>query len=544
MRWTVRTESSGNPLTDLHANSFSAVAQLYDGQDARMRETYERRVQTVLPLFSQAQRAALVDALREHMLVIGASDASFRQLDRLLDERSVAVVTGQQAGLFTGPLYSLYKALSAIGLAKRLEQELNRPVVPVFWVASEDHDWAEVNHAYLLDELDNVRKVSLPLNPDVHQMVYHTDLTRSAVEHVLKEAHKLLPEGPYKAEMLSVIREAWTEGTSMSQWFARILSHLIQPHGLVVLDPCLPKLRELVRPVWQTALEQQQRVADSLENAYHEVQEKGFHPAVVRDERNTTLFYVTDGKRYVLERTDSGTLRARGLGVEKTISEWLSLAQESPTSFSSNVLLRPVVQDHLLPTVAYVGGPAEIAYHALSRGVFRAFGRTLPPLVLRDRLTLYPASVVRSMSKWNVTVDDVLRPVDLVNPLLTDLGVDQIDTLFAKLRNETTNRWKDWAREVEYLGPQITDMARAQAQREIAGLHRLEHKTRHLFRERHTVQVQQLQHIERWLWTDGNPQERRLCPLSFWANYGLDWLADLDFFGDYQSSCAVYHVDL
>lgn len=544
MRWTVRTESSGNPLTDLHANSFPAVAELYDGQDARLRETYERRVETVLPLFSRAQREALVNALRTHMQVIGMSEASFEQLNKLLDERSVAVVTGQQAGLFTGPLYSVYKAMSAIGLAKRLEAELHRPVVPVFWVASEDHDWAEVNHAYLLDGADNVRKITLPLNPDSHEMVYYTNLTRHAVEHVLKQAHDLLPDGPYKAEMLSVVRDSWSEGTSMSIWFARILAHLVKPHGLVMMDPCLPAVRDLVRPVWTKALEENEKMAESLTQVYSQVEDRGFEPAVVRDEQNSTLFHVVDGKRYVLERAEPGKLRVRGLGMEKTVAEWVALAEESPTSFSSNVLLRPVVQDHLLPTVAYVGGAAEIAYHSLSRGVFHAFGRTLPPLVLRDRLTLYPASVMRSMKRWNVSMAEVQRPVDLVNPLLTDLGADRIDHLFANLRTETTNRWRDWAREVADLGPQIADMARAQVQREIAGLHRLEHKTRHLFRERHTVQVQQLQHIERWLWTDGSPQERRLAPLSFWANYGFDWLTQLNIFGDYQSTCAVYHVEL
>lgn len=544
MRWTVRTESSGNPLTDLHANSFPAVAELYDGQDSRLRETYERRVETVLPLFSRAQREALVNALRAHMQVIGASDASLEQLNKLRDERSVAVVTGQQAGLFTGPLYSVYKAMSAIGLAKRLERELHRPVVPVFWVASEDHDWAEVNHAYLLDGADNVRKITLSANPDPHEMVYYTNLTQGAVEDVLRQAHQLLPDGPYKAEMLNLIRDSWSQGTSMSVWFARILAHLVKPHGLVMIDPCLPSVRDLVRSVWTKALEDNEGIAQSLTRAYRQVEEKGFKPAVVRDEQNTTLFHVVDGKRYVLERTEQGKLRVRGLGVERTVAEWVALAEESPTSFSSNVLLRPVVQDHLLPTVAYVGGPAEIAYHSLSRGVFNAFGRTLPPLVLRNRLTLYPASVVRSMKKWDVTMTDVERPVDLVNPLLTNLGADRIDSLFAKLRSETTDRWRDFTKEVVDLGPQIADMARAQAQREIAGLHRLEHKTRHLFRERHTVQVEQLQHIERWLWADGNPQERRLCPLSFWANYGFDWLTRLDIFGDYQSTCAVYHVEL
>ena len=544
MNWTVRSEPSGNPLTDLHESSFHTVAHLYDGQDPHFQETYARRAEEIVPKFSAAHRDQLVDTLSDHMRQLGANEASMRQLERLRDERAVAVVTGQQAGLFTGPMFSIYKAISTIELAARLERELQRPVVPVFWVASEDHDWAEVNHAYILDQHSDVKRLDLVVHAPLHQMVYNMQIEPTAVDKVVREAYELLPDGPYKEEVFEFIRSAWNPGTSMPVWFARILLKLLEPKGIVMVDPCLPKLRGLVGTVWTQALQTCDEVNRSLDEAYRQVEDAGFTPAVVRDEKNTTLFYVQNGKRYVLERTGTGTLRARGLGLEKPISDWIDIARKDPTQFSSNVLLRPVVQDHLLPTLAYVGGPAEVAYHALSRGVFHAFSRTLPPLLLRQRLTIYPAGVTRAMKKWGISLESVAKPVDLVSPVLAQLGAGEIESAFSVYRAQSMLRWTEWKRTFGHLGPQVAAMAEAQVSREEKGLKRLEHKTLQLFRQQHMAHVRQIQQIQSWLWTDGTAQERRLCPLPVWVRYGFDWLHEMEGLGDYQAVLPVFHVEL
>lgn len=549
MNWNLREELTGNPLTDLHQTEFIQVSDLYDGQNPAEAATYIARANTVVNDFSQAHRAALVDTLRDYMHSLGASDSSLAVLEQLRDQRSVAVVTGQQAGLFSGPLYSLYKAMSAVGLAKRLERTLQRPVVPVFWVASEDHDWGEVDHAYLLDASDEVRRVKLPYSPAPHQMVYHAQLPQSAVEAVLQAAKQELPDGPEKAGILQWMHDAYTPDTSLSTWFAKTLLKMVEGHGLVLLDPCLPGLRQLVLPVWHTALERHEEVSTALTEAYREVQTRGFNPEVVRDETNTTLFYVEDGKRYVLERVGNGLLgngllRARGLGREHTVEQWMHIAAQNPTSFSSNVLLRPVVQDTLLPTVAYVGGPSEIAYHAISRGVFHAHGRSLPPLFLRDRVLLYPASVQRNMAKWHVQPVQAMKPLQVTESALRTMGGADIEAEFLQLATAATTRWLDWGARFSHFGPQVEQMALAQTKREIAGLQRLEQKTSQLFAAGHSAEVKQLRHIERWLWTDGQPQERRLCPLNIWSKYGLEWLTNLGFWGDFEHPCGVFHVEV
>ncbi|GGI97074.1 hypothetical protein GCM10010885_03330 [Alicyclobacillus cellulosilyticus] len=544
MQWRVRTEPTGNALTDMHAASFASVAHLYDGQDPKRRETYARRAEEIAPWFSAAHRAALADAVSGYLRELGAGPAALAQAEKLRHPEAVAVVTGQQAGLFTGPLYSLYKALSAVGLAERLEQELGRPVVPVFWVASEDHDWAEVNHAYVIDSQDEVCRIRLRPDPPLHQMVYHTPLTEAMVDEVLCELRRRLPAGEEAIEAAEWLRAAWRPGESLAPWFARVLLHLTGDRGLVVLDPCLPPLRRLIGSVWvQTLLRCDDVIAD-VDEAYAEVARAGFQPNVVRDVSHSMLFYVHHGQRFALERVRSGVLRARGLGMEQSVDAWAKLAEADPTAFSANVLLRPVVQDHLIPTLAYVGGPAEIAYHTLARGVFHAHGRRLPPLLHRQRMVLLPPTVVRNARKLGLRLDRLLEPRDLVAPALADLGLRDVTEALARMRRETEARWQRFGEAFAHLGPQMRDMAAHQMRSELYLVNRMESRSARLIQQRHDAYLRQYRHIERWLWTDGQPQERRLCPVAVWARYGLRSLTGLPAWGDYDLPCPVYEVEL
>ncbi|WDL97453.1 bacillithiol biosynthesis cysteine-adding enzyme BshC [Alicyclobacillus sp. ALC3] len=542
MNLSVRTEPTGNRLADLHATAFAEVAHLYDNQNPTLLDTYRNRAAETAPRFTAEHREQLVDVLRAYMSELHASEQSFSQLERLRDSEAVAVVTGQQAGLFTGPVLTVYKALSAVGLARRLEKELGRPVVPVFWIASEDHDWAEVNHAYLLDQHDDVRRIVWPTPPEAHTMVYHHPLNQDDVDFIIRDAFLQLPDGPAKADVLRMFRDCWENGDSLSTWFGRVMAVLFRDQGLVILDPCLPGLRELVRPVWQTALGNVAAVQAGLEDAYREVERLGLEPTVIRDRENSTVFHVINGQRYVLESNGPGTLRVRGLGISKTVAQWQELANIDPTRFSSNVLLRPVVQDALLPTLAYVGGPAEISYHALSRAVFHAHGRKLPPLLLRQRVICYPASVVRNLAKWQIPRSELEKPGDLVAPRLGAMGFTAIEAEFEQLTAATQLRWDEFADRIGSLGPQVFSMARAQADREKSGIDKLKKKTQRLFEQRHKAAIAQLRNIERWLWTDGHLQERRLCLLNFLSVQGLTWIDQLPAWGDYDLPAPVYHI--
>lgn len=535
MKCTIQQRPTGNPLTDAQLFSFSQVSHLYDGQDPKSTNTYEKRATDVVEWFDDSHRRVVVDALTKYGRRIDASPLQLASLERLRDPRSVAIVTGQQAGLLTGPFLSISKALSAVGLAAQLEHDLGRPVVPVFWVASEDHDFAEVDHAYILNQSHQVTRVSLLHEFDSHQMVYHQELDEVQVNQVLQTLHTSLPELPYKVDMLTSLKDAFHPGDTLSVWFARLMAQLLKDHPIVIADPCLTELRQLVGPVFAKTLERFDEIQSGLQTAYDEVAEQGYVHEVVRDETNSCVFQVINGRRYVVERVDNEfQIRSRGQVLDQ--SELSQSAIEHPIEFSSNVLLRPVVQDHLFPTLAYVGGPSEIAYHTLSRAVFHVHGRYLPPLVLRQRLRLTTPAIIRTMEQWGLSMDAVSQPVDLVRQYaLHDVAED-----LGQRIQEVSRTWSEslgqLARDYRTLGPQVDDIVGRQMTRHRDLLRRLERKFYSLAKRKNMDAVRQLERIEHWFWADGHEQERRICPVNVWAEFGETIFSQLPTWGNYRQT--------
>lgn len=526
LKCTVYEAPTGNPLADAHLFSFDRVHHLYDDQDPRDIATYRARAEAVLRSYAPATRTSLVQALRVFHGEIGASAAQNRALERLAEPGALAVVTGQQAGLFTGPIYSLAKALTAIGVARELERQLERPVVPVFWIASEDHDAEEVNHAHVVDRLGEVGRIQLPHRFEPHQMVYCEALEVRDVKSVLNQADERLAETSHKLEALHAIWSAWREGDSLATWFARIMAKVFAEHGLVFFDPCLPAVRRLAWPVFRQGLEAVRDVQRRLDDAYAEVERAGFVPEVVRDPRHSTVFAVMDGKRFVLEESAAGFV-ARGHGEAGALSEWLERGDLDPTGFSANVLLRPVVQDAVLPTLAYVGGPSEIAYYPLSRGVFHAHGRRLPPLILRQRMRLVPPSVARLMRKHHLSLDELRDPLDLVaSRMRADVSEPlrrEVDGWLESVRAKLASLQASYTE----LGPEVPAILERHVQVEERAWRDLERRVERAWKRRREGELRQLRQIERCLFPDGHPQERRLCPLNFWSEVGTQAFAEL-----------------
>lgn len=541
---TVRQELTGNRLTDRQVTEFASVSDLYDGQDPRQLQTYETRAEWLEGEFSQHHRERLARTLVRYAETLSAPEESRANAHRLADPRAVALVTGQQAGLFTGPLYSLAKALTVIGVAEQLEKELARPVVPVFWVASEDHDWAEVNHTFILDSELSVRRIRLAMRPELHRMVYHTPLTRDAVESALDEAYLRLPQAEYKTEMMATLRAQWSLEDTLSTWFARTMVQLLGSRGLVLLDPCLPELRTLVGPVFAETLKRNDDVRAELTQCYHAVREAGYVPEVLEDKTNTNVFYVRDGHRYVLQKTSEDMLETRHLSLSKRRAQFIAEALDEATHFSSNVLLRPVIQDHLLPTLAYVGGPSELAYYPLARGIFHAFGRRLPPLLLRQRMNLFPSAVAECLTELGISANDHKGISELVEKHLATAGVDKMQAQVAVLRSLFHEQLEAIATAWPALQPQLSGVLESAKVRHEDQMRGLVNKLSRLVEATEAQQIHRLRSVERWLWTDGHAAERRLSPLNAWSRIGTRALSQLPAWGDYRQVPPVYDISL
>ena len=345
--------------------------------------------------FPAARRAALVDALRRQN---GDSPA----LDLLAQEGTVAVVTGQQVGLFSGPAYTIYKALTAVKLARSLAGR-GIQAVPIFWLATEDHDFAEVDHCWVFDADHQPIKLQKPHSPVSNQPVGQFVLSAPPVAQLRTALAGL----PYGDEIAALVEETYRPGRTMGEAFSLLLQRLLAHYGLLHVDPMQPAMRELAAPALRTALEAAPDLTASVLERNRALEAAGYHAQVHVEDQTSFVFLLENGRRYTLRRYGRDYLQnGRRFSTEELMDRAADL--------SPNALLRPVVQDSMLPTLAYIGGPAELAYLAQSQVIYRAVLGRMPAALHRAGFTLLDARAAKLMPRYGLALADCVHGEEAV----------------------------------------------------------------------------------------------------------------------------------
>jgi bacillithiol synthase len=385
------------PLYARYVEDFAAVGRFYAHApviDEVRRVAGEVRLEPTL-------RLGVTEVLRGQNRGFGGDAAVETSLDRLA-AGAAAIVTGQQVGLFSGPSYTIYKAATALRLAADLTAA-GTPAVAIFWLAAEDHDLAEANHCYWPTRGEPAR-LELSSDGNGKGSVGRIRLG-DGVTGLVERAGGMM-EGPARNEVLQALADCYRPGETYSSAFGKLMARIFAGTGLILLDPVSVELHRLAEPVYRAALEQHGSLTKELVERGAALEQAGYHAQVKVGGENTLLFVDVEGERVPLRARDGGFV----LG-QRTLSaaEASRLLAETPEAFSPNALLRPVVQDSLLPTAAYVGGPAEIAYFAQASVVYgRVLGR-MPVIMPRASFTLVEARVARYLRKYGVEMGDVFR---------------------------------------------------------------------------------------------------------------------------------------
>jgi bacillithiol biosynthesis cysteine-adding enzyme BshC len=352
-----------------------------------------------------AVRRSVVEVLREQNALFGKGSAleleTARNLDRLA-AGAVAIVTGQQVGLFSGPAYSVYKAISA---ARTAEEATRRGVdaVPVFWLATEDHDLAEVNHS-LWNTRNGLARHDLGGNEEQARRIGEITLGE-AVQPLVGTAAESL-EGPFADEIALALRESYSPRETYGSAFGKLMAHLFAGRGIVFLDPLDARLQRLAVPACLRAVNRAETLRDALVARSKQLEHGGFHAQVKVTPEQTLLFYNVDGHRQPV-RSHNGKFIAGTASF--TPDELRAAILETPEAFTPSVLLRPVIQDTLLPTAAYIGGPAEIAYMAQAQVVYEGILGRMPAILPRASFTIVEPPIARLLTKYGLDFHDVLR---------------------------------------------------------------------------------------------------------------------------------------
>ncbi|GGA32528.1 putative cysteine ligase BshC [Kroppenstedtia guangzhouensis] len=448
-------------------------------------------------------------------------------LDRLRRPDSLVVVGGQQAGILTGPLYTLYKGITLIQLARREEKRLNRPVIPVFWIAGEDHDLEEVNHLHLLSG-GNTEKIILPVETGEKMPVSEVVPGRKQLEGWIRELGRRLPDTPHKSGLLDMLQEITRNEVSLSRHFARLMHRLFGRYGLLMIDSAFPALRRLEVPFFQWLIQHNETFGQAVLDQAARLQAEGYPVSVDLESDKAHLFLLVDGQRQALYRSPGGMFYTRDGGSRFSREQLLEQLWENPARFSNNVLTRPLMQEILFPTLAFVAGPGEISYWGLLRSAFRQAGLEMPILFPRTGITLVSRKAEKEMRRFRLTVDDVLHRLQEKKQRWLERQVHlDVEEIFSQAQTRMDAIYRPLIREISSIRPDLESLGETNREKILEQVEYLKKETWKALKKREETDLRRFSELEAELLPKGLLQERVHNFIPWWNHFGEGWLEEL-----------------
>jgi bacillithiol synthase len=509
----VRRFSWMSRLVTDYAHDFSRLAPFFNGNPADPEAWRDAIART-----QRHPRAhdGIADVIAAQQRRRGAPAAATAAAEQLRDPRTVAVVTGQQAGLFGGPLYTLLKAVTAIRLAERVRLDHHVPAVAVFWADGEDHDWEEVRSCCVLDGEAGLKTAALPASSGASRPVGRVTLD-TTIDAALAELQAALPVTEFSASLFDTLTRVYRPGTGMSAAFAQLIEALLGPQGLVVYESSDVATKPLVADLFAreiaTAGGSVRRAVEAGAALVH----AGYHAQVTPTEDSLALFRLGDERDPI--RVEGTTAVIGDDRVSLTDLE--ARARTEPAGFSPSVLLRPVVQDTLFPTVCYVGGPGETAYFAQMKDIYASFGVPMPLIHPRTTLTLLDANAQKFLTRHDVPLES-LRAQDesALNELLEAALPPAVEVSLGEALRTLEDRMSAVATAVTSVDPTLEGAARSTLGRMQDDLKKLQTKVVQAAKRKDETLRRQFKHAQAQSFPNGTPQERVLGVVYFLNKYG------------------------
>ena len=415
---------------------------------------------------------------------------------------AVAVITGQQPGLFTGPLYSILKALTAVKLARSLEQSGVR-AAPVFWIAAEDHDHEEIETAWVLNRESRLCRARVDLSDDVPSPVGWVHF-REDIRRVIADCMSCLPQSDFSREVGNILEASYQPGKSPVESFGSMMARLFAGTSLIFVDPLHPELKKLTQPIMNEAVLHNSEIRTAAIQRGKSLRDAGYHEQVKVDENYTGLFAFRGRARQALRPNEVN----------------------SDLSLSPNVLLRPVVQDTIFPTAAYIGGPAEVAYFAQAAVVYKVLNCPMPPIFPRISATILEPRIAHLLKKYGIGLQDVLQDRAVLKGKFVSASYDV--ELFRQARGRIEEELQSLRGILGSMDPTLLGALETSSRKSIHQVESLRTKYINAATRRDEMLARHLDSIENSLFPDRKFQERLLNVTSFLSRYGTGIIRILD----------------
>ncbi|XJZ28400.1 bacillithiol biosynthesis cysteine-adding enzyme BshC [Bacillota bacterium Lsc_1132] len=476
-------------------------------------------------------RNEMAEYIENFMARFPSSSAVKRSLEKLKSQDSMVVIGGQQAGILTGPLYTLHKVISIIKLAEQKEKELNVPVVPVFWIAGEDHDYQEVNHIFLpMDQ--KVDKWIYPEKVQQKKMVSDIDLYKETCLSWAKNVIENFGETSHTQSLLEFVEKQLAQSTTFVDFFAFIIMELFKEYGLLIVDSGDRQLRYLEKELFAQQIHHHDSITHALLEQQKKIREKGFPITLEVSEDAANLFYYDQkaNERILLEFDRQND---RFMGRNGTVSfskeQLLQLAKEEPEKLSNNVVTRPLTQEWLFPTIAFIAGPGEISYWAELKLAFEHFGIKLPPIVPRLNITLLDRSTETDLADLHLDLAAVLTrgTEPEKKQFLESIKDQEVEALFSVTKEQLRQQYERIEEKTQELDKGLLPLVKKNENLVLKQIDFMEKKLEASVKLQHEVILNKFARIDLALRPDGFPQERVWNVFYYLNQYGLSLIKDL-----------------
>ncbi len=473
--------------------------------------------------YDSARRARVTNILERQNRAWSAAPKTLANIERLR-HGALATITGQQVGLFGGPLFSIFKALAAVKLADEATAG-GVECVPIFWLATEDHDLAEINHTTLFSENGIPERIQVE-SRGVEDAPVGTVCFGAEIEPVVERAAWLLGD----SEVTTWLREAYRPGETLGSAFGRLFTRLFAEWGVIVLDPADKEFHEMAKPLFQAAIERASELDDALLARNKALESAGYHAQVKVTPATTLLFQVKNGSRTVVHRKANG---ANGeefvVGDERASkADILESMEHVPGQFNPNVLLRPVVQDYLLPTLTYTGGAAEVAYFAQVAVVYEKLLGRVTPVLPRFSATLVESKPQRLLDRYGLGLPDLFHGPEKLREVIGRRTLPpELQGRFDEAKKSLERSMGAVREALTWLDSTLTDAASHAEAKMHYQLGQLQARAARAELSRNEVIARHAESLSSALFPNKTLQEREIAGVQYVARYGTDLLKGL-----------------
>ncbi|WBX79658.1 bacillithiol biosynthesis cysteine-adding enzyme BshC [Virgibacillus salarius] len=474
------------------------------------------------------QRESLCEVLHELNQGWNAPPSTLENIERLVADDSVVVIGGQQAGLMTGPMYTINKIISIIQFAREQEKILGVPVIPIFWIAGEDHDFDEVNHIYLPQQ-QHLQKYKV--QHKVWDKISLSDLQINKEQSAiwLQQLFKDLKETNYTKELYEQMKHCLNDSASYVDFFAQIIFALFPNEGVVLIDSGDDRVRELEKEYFVQMIKQQPEISKGVHATIKELNELNYSLSLDVEESDGHLFFHRNGERILLRRMENGDWQGKQNEVVLTTDELVYIANQNPNLLSNNVVTRPLMQEFLFPSLAFIGGLGEIGYWASLKSAFHSVQLKMPPVLPRLSLTIVERHIEKTMHKFQISAEDAINhgTVHLKEHWFAQKNQPAIEEIAEQVKKDVERAHLPLREVAIDMRSDLGDLANKNLQFLKADVSFLESKLINALRSKHEEELKAFDLMNIVLHPENGLQERVWNVLPWINKYGLGFISEL-----------------